>query len=140
MAVHAHIARGALFIAVALALAACTKQDDQAGAAAPAAASAPAFPTGNDKSMTAADCDKLPDPMPADDSAAGRAAAVGQGQAARAACKKDVAAQQPNADLARIREIKENEEAERLGRNKSEAEWRQGVKEGSKQPVKKYTY
>ncbi len=141
MAVHAHIARGALFIAVALALAACTKQDDQAGAAAPAAASAPAFPTGNeDKQMTAADCDKLPDPKPADDSAAGRAAAVGQGQAARAACKKDVAARQPNADLARIREIKENEEAERLDRKKSEAEWRQGVKEGSKKPIKQYTY
>lgn len=140
MAMHAHISRGALLIAVALALAACTKQDDQSGTAGPTAAST-ALPAGNEKkAMTAADCDKLPDPRPADDSAAGRAVAVGQGQAARAACRKGVAARQTNADLARIREIKENEEADRLDQKKSEVEWRRGVKEGAKKPIKQYTY
>lgn len=139
MAMHAHISRGTLLIAVALALAACTKQDDQSGTAGATAAST-AFPAGNEKAMTAADCDKLPDPRPADDSAAGRAVAVGQGQAARAACRKGVAARQTNADLARIREIKENEEADRLDRKKSEVEWRRGVKEGAKKPIKQYTY
>ena len=140
MVAHANTAKSALLIALALALAACGKQDEQPAASTPAAASAPAFPTGNGtQAMTLEDCDKLPDPKPADDSAAGRAAAVGQGQSARAACKKEVAAR-PNADLARIREIKENEEADRLQRQKSEAEWRQGVKEGSKKPIKQYTY
>lgn len=143
MVLHAHTTKAALLVALTLALAACGKQDEQPAASTPAAASAPAFPTGNgDKVMTLADCEKLPDPKPADDSAAGRAAAVGQGQSARAACKKEVTAQQdkPNADLARIREIKEKEEADRVARKVSEAEWKQGVKEGAKQPIKEYKY
>jgi len=140
MVQHAHTGKAALLIALTLALAACGKQDAPPSGAAAPAASAASIPMGNGKSLTVADCDKLPDPKPADDSAAGRAAAVGQGQAARAACKKEVAAQQPNADLARIREIKEHEEADRVGRKKSEEEWRQGVKDGSKQPLKKYSY
>lgn len=143
MVLHAHTTKAALLVALTLALAACGKQDEQPAASTPAAASAPAFPTGNgDKQMTLAECDKLPDPKPADESAAGRAAAVGQGQAARAACKKEVAAQQdkPNADLARIREIKESEQAERDARKVSEAEWKRGVKEGAKQPIKEYKY
>ena len=78
MVLHAHTTKAALLVALTLALAACGKQDAQPDASTPAAASTPAFPTGNgDKVMTLADCDKLPDPKPADDSAAGRAAAVG---------------------------------------------------------------
>lgn len=139
MVLNAHTTKAALTFALALVLAACGKQESEPTN--PAAASSPAFPTGNnEKHLTLADCDKLPDPKPADESAAGRAAAVGQGQAARAACKKEVAASQPNADLARIREIKENEEADRVGNKKSEQEWRQGVKQGSKQPIKEYKF
>ena len=139
MVPQAHTGKVALLMALTLALAACGKQDTPSGAA--ASASAASFPTGNgDKSLTFAGSDKLPEPKPADDSAAGRAAAVGLGQAARAACKKDLVAQQPNADLARIREIKEHEEADRLGHKKSEEEWKQGVKDGAAQPLKKYSY
>lgn len=143
MVPHAHTTKAALLVALTLALAACGKQDAQPDASTPTAASAPAFPTGNgDKAMTLADCDKLPDPKPVDDSAAGRAAAVGQGQAARADCKREVTAKQgkPNADLARIREIKEKEDADREARKVSEAEWKQGIKEGAKQPIKEYKY
>lgn len=136
MFLHAHTTKAALLVGLTLALAACGKQEDQ-----PAAS--PAFRTGNgEKVRTAADCDKLPDPKPADESAAGRATAVSQGVAARAACKKEVAAQQdkPNADLARIREIKEKEEAERVGRKVSEEEWKRGIREGASRPLKEYKY
>lgn len=143
MVLHTHTTKAALLVALTVALTACSKQDEQPAASTPAAASAPAFPTGNgDKVMTLADCDKLPDPKPADDSAAGRAAAVGQGQSARAACKKEVTAQQdkPNADLARVREIKEKEEAERNRRAQSDEAWNQRVKEAAKAPIKEYKY
>jgi len=138
MVLHAHTTKAALLVALTLALAACGKQDEQ-----PDAASAPAFPTGNDdKAMTLADCDKLSDPKPADDSAAGRAAAVGQGQATRAACKKEVTAQQdkPNADLTRIREIKEKEQADQANRKISEQEWGKRLNEGANKPIKEYKY
>lgn len=143
MVLHAHTTKAALLVALTLALAACGKQDAQPDASTPAAASAPAFPTGNgDKPMTLADCDKLPDPKPADDSAAGRAAAVGQGQAARADCKREVAAKQdkPNADLARIREIKEKEQADQANRKISEQEWGKRLNEGANKPIKEYKY
>jgi hypothetical protein len=42
--------------------------------------------------------------------------------------------------LARVREIKEKEEADRVARKVSEAEWKQGVKEGAKQPIREYKY
>jgi hypothetical protein len=45
-----------------------------------------------------------------------------------------------NADLARIRAINEKEEAERSARKVSEEEWKRGVKDGSKQPIKEYKY
>ena len=126
--------QAALLLALAIALTACGKQDEQP---------APAFPMGNgDKATTLADCDKLPDPKPADDSAASRGGAVAQGQAARAACKKEFAARQdkPNADLARIREIKEKEEADRAQRKVSEEEWKRAIKEGSSAPLREYKY
>jgi hypothetical protein len=143
MVLHTHTTKAVLLVALTIGLTACGKQDERAAASMPAAASASAFPTGNaDKVMTLADCDKLPDPKPADESAAGRAAAVGQGQSARADCKRAVAAKQDkaNADLARIREIKEKEDAAGEARRVSEAEWKRGIKEGAKQPIKEYKY
>lgn len=143
MVLYAHTTKVGLMLAFTLALAACGKPDRQSGASTLGAASAPAFPTGNrDKVMTLADCDKLPDPKPADDSAAGRAAAVGQGHAARAACKKEVVAQQDkaNGDLARIRELQEKEAADRANRKHSEQEWGKRLNEAANTPIKEYKY
>lgn len=131
--VHTTI-KAALLVAFVLALAACGKQEEPP--------TATPFPTGNDKVLTVAECEKLPDPKPRDDSAAGRATAVSEGVAARAACKKTAEAAQdkPNADLARIREIKEKEQAEQAARKVTEAEWKKGIKEGGAKPVKEYKY
>jgi hypothetical protein len=141
----ANTTKVALLTAMSLALAACGKQDDQAAspASASAQASAPAFPTGNAQApASVADCDKLPDPKPTDDSATSRATAVSLGIAARRDCKKAIERQQDtaNADLARIREIKEKEEAERTSRKISDEEWARRVKEAGKAPVKEYKY
>lgn len=133
--IQAHITRGATIVALSLLLAACGKQEQPAPPAVePAnAAAAP---------LSAAECEKLPDPKPRDDSAAGKATAVSEGMAARDACKRALSSQQDktNADLARIREIKEKEEAERKAKKVSEDEWKRGIKDGSKQPVKEYKY
>jgi hypothetical protein len=131
MSLYAYTTKGALIVALSLVLAACGKEPPTLG---------PAFPAGNP--LTAADCDKLPDPKPADDSAAGRATAVSQGVAARAACKKEVAARQdkPNADLARIREIKEKEEAERTAAKQTDEQFKRGLKEGGSQPLRELKY
>lgn len=144
MFLHVHTTKAALLVALMLGLAACDKQSEQPGSdSTSGAASAPSFPTGNGTTaLTLADCDKLPDPKSADDSAAGRATAFSLGVAARAACKKEVTAQQekPNADLARIREIKEKEQADLAGRKVSEKEWGRRINEGSGKPLKEYKY
>lgn len=139
---HIHTTKAALLLGLALALVACGKQDSPATASA-AAASSSAFPAGNgDTVLTAADCDRLPDPKASDDSAAGRATAVSQGVAARAACKKAAAAQQdkPNADLARIREIKEKEQADLADRKISDKEYGKRFVEGGSQPIREFKY
>jgi hypothetical protein len=143
MFLHDHTLKAALLVAVTLALSACGKQDEQPAPPTSTAASGPTFPTGNgDKPMTLADCDKLSNPKTADDSAAGLATAAAQGLKARADCKKEVAAQQdkPNADLARIREIKEGEEAERRRSAKSDEEFFKRIKEASKAPLRKFDF
>lgn len=143
MVLQDHTLKAALLVAVTFALSACGKQDEQSAAPTPAATSAPAFPTGNgDKQMTLADCDKLPNPKTADDSAAGLATAAAQGLKARSDCKKEVAARQdkPNADLARIREIKEGEEAERRRSAKSDEEYFKRIKEAGKTPLKQFDF
>lgn len=131
---QAHITRGVTIVALSLALAACGKQEP----AAPTAVEPAKAPA----SLSAADCDKLPDPKPHDDSATGKATAVSEGIAAREACNRAVNSQQDkaNADLARIRAIKEKEEAERNARKVSEEEWKRGIKDGSKQPIKEYKF
>lgn len=145
MNLHAQIPQKfALVITLALFMVGCGKQEETVTTP-PTAASEPAFPTGNgDKVMvmTIADCDKLPDPKPTDDSAAGRATAVSQGVATRAACKKEVTALQdkPNADLARIRAIKEKEQADQADRKISEKEWGRRIKEGGSQPIRELKY
>lgn len=132
MAQLAQTTKAALLVA-ALVLAACGKQEEP-----PAITQ---YPTENYMGLTVAECEKLPDPKPHDDSAAGRATAVSQGAASRAACKKTAeAADKPNADLARIREIKEKEQADQAARKVTEAEWKKGIKEGGAKPVKEYKY
>lgn len=134
MGISVQYAAAICFTAGGILLSGCTKEDPSASA--PAASSPqPASP------QSAADCDKLPDPISSDVSAAGRAAAVSQGAAARDACKRQFGAlDKGNADLARIRQIKEIEQAEREARKTSEEKWRQDVKRGGNAPLKQYTY
>lgn len=123
-----------LLVALAIALAACGKQDETTPTT---------FPMGNgEQVLNLADCDKLPNPKPVDDSAVSKATAVSQGVAAREACKQAFTEKQDksNADLARIREIKEAEEAERQRTKVTEEEWRQSVKKGAQAPLKEYKY
>lgn len=139
MFLYAHPTKAALLLALTLGLTACGKQEEQPAAA----ASSSAFPTGNGATdLTLADCDKLPDPKSADDSAAGRAMVFSLGGAARAACKREVTTHQekPNTDLARIREIKEKEQADQSDRKISEKEWGKRINEGSGKPLKEYKY
>jgi hypothetical protein len=129
------ITTASLIAACALALAACGKQTDNTTAPA-----APAQPG----AFTASDCERLPDPKALDDSAAGKATAVSQGVAAREACKKTATAQQdndkPNADLARIREIKEREQAELAAAKQRNTESGQAAANGAAKPIRELKY
>ena len=139
MKLSADTTKAALLVALTLALAGCGKQDEKSSAASTAGAASASIPAGNgDKTLLLAECDKLPDPKATDNSAAGRATAVSQGVAARAACRKEV--EQPNADLARIREIMEKEQAGKQAREVSNKEWFNGVKEGGKKPIRDLKY
>jgi hypothetical protein len=143
MFLHAHLIRTQLFIALGFVIAGCTNKDQQPPAAPATPAPSLAFPVGSgDRLLSVADCDKLPDPKPADDSAAGRATAVSQGVAARAACKKEVSMWQavPSSDVTRIREIREKEQADQSARKVSEKEWGKRINEGSGKPIKEYKY
>ena len=134
---------------LSLGVAAChkkeAKQEEPASAPAvvqaPAAATSVALPVAP-QGPALADCDKLPNPKPTDDSATGRAGAVSQGLAIRAACKKEVMAQldKPNADLARLREIKEKEQADQNAHELSDKEFSDAIKKGGKAPIKEYKY
>ena len=121
-----------LIAACAFSLAACTKQ--------PETTNSPPSQTARPGAFTAADCDRLPDPKPLDESAAGKATASYQGMAAREACKKTATAQgdkdKPNADLARIRELKEIEEARVKAANQSTEEFAKGVARGAAAPIR----
>jgi hypothetical protein len=137
MVLRTNTTKGTLILALLLALGACTRQEEPPKDAALPAGSTQQAP------MSAADCDKLPDPTPTDDSAAGRARAVSEGMAIREACKKTAAANQQdkaNADLARIREIKEKEQADQATTKQSDKEFYRGLAEGAKQPIKEFKY
>ena len=123
MALLTHTTKGALVVALTLVLAACDKQDEQLAAA---------LPTGNsDKpALTLAECDKLPDPKPRDESAAGKATAVSEGMAARQACKKAAAAQQDKANA---------EPAERAA-NQRNTESGQAALDGARKPIRELKY
>ncbi len=101
-----------------------------------------AFPAGNNTgTMTAADCDLLQNSKPADDSAAGQAAAVRKGQALRQACKRTVAT--ANANTAKAEHDRERAIQERDARppkNITEEEWRSALKKGGSRPLKEYKY
>ncbi len=117
-------------IAVTLMLAACGKQSE------------PSFSPATPTAASTSECDKLLDPKPRDESAASKAAAVSEGIAVRAACNKTAAAQldKPNADLARIREIKEKEQADLAAKKVSNEEYSRQIKEGSAAPLRDYKY
>lgn len=134
MSVPRYARKAAVIVTFGLALTACTKPEEPA---------TPAIPAGNAQApMSAADCDRLVDPTPSDDSPTGKATAVSQGMAARAACKRAASAPhgQSNEDLARMRQIMEKQEAERNGRKISDEEWARRVKEAGKKPPKEYHY
>jgi predicted outer membrane protein len=82
-----------------------------------------------------AGCTKTEDtPKPVDDSAAGRAAAV----AASAVSSSKSDTEKANADLARIREIKEAEEARNKTANKSTEDFAAGMRKGAAAPVREF--
>ncbi len=136
---HPHPLEATLMVALVLALAACGKQDDPPAAPAQAAAAAPSAPVATTVAQVSlADCDKLPDPRPADNSATGRATAVILGQNARRACKNEVTARNhPEVDPDRIRTVKGSDGADHP---MTEAEWKQGIKDGARAPIKDYKY
>ena len=130
------ITTASLIAASALALAACSKQPDTT--------TAPPSPTAQPGAFTASDCDRLPDPKPLDDSPAGQATAASQGMTAREACKKTANAQgakdKPNADLARIREIKELEQADLAAAKRRNTESGQAAANGAAKPIRELKY
>lgn len=133
----------ALVLGLTALLSACDKAEEKQVAAIAASAAKEAFPMGNATATpTVGDCENIPNPKPADDSAASQATSVSQGVAARAACKKaaQAALDKPNADLARIREIKEKEQADEASRKISEKEWGKRLNEGAGKPIKDYKY
>ena len=133
MNMHSFTVRGTLVLVLMLSMAACSKKEDKMAPA--------AIPTGNAaKVLSAADCDKLPDPAPRDGSAAARATAISEGVAARMACKKAASESHDPQDLARIRAIQEQQEADRQASKKSEADFRQGLKEGAAKPIQELKY
>lgn len=109
-------------------LAACSKQEAQPES----------FPAGNGGGdvLTVEECERLPDPPAADESAASRSAAVSQGAALRAACKENSATQAPGgkADLARIRELKEKEDAQRSSATLSQKQYNDEAKDAASKP------
>ena len=120
----------ALYVVGAVLVSACTKEEPVVPSVVPSVGA-----------QTTADCDKVPDPKSLDESAAGRATAVSQGVAARAACKRELSsANKGNADLRRIREIQEKEQADRDSRKVSEEQWRRDMKRGASAPLKQYSY
>ena len=124
--VQANITRGAAIVALSLALAACGKQEPPAPT--------PVEPTKPAAPLSAAECEKLPDPPPADDSAAGRANAVSAGIAARSECKKAAVAQQN--DLAKMRQLMEKEAADREAAEKRSKSSSEAMKEGGARPIR----
>lgn len=124
--VQAHVIRGAAIVALSLALVACGKQEQPAPT--------PAEPTKVAAPLSAVECDKLPDPPPADDSAAGRANAVSAGIAARNECKKAGAAK-PD-DLAKMRQLMEKEAADREAAEKRLKSNSEAIKEGGARPIR----
>lgn len=138
--------RASLTIGILALLAGCEQgETPRAPAMAPAEAPASASQHVRQASapMTVAECDRLRDPVPADMSAASRATSVVQGIANRAACKREVEAAQNSvatAELTRIREIKEKEQADLREQKISEKEWAKRLNEGAGKPVKEYKY
>lgn len=93
-----------------------------------------------------ATCEALKDPQPKDESAAARGVAVAEGIAARNACKnavlghadKDV--NDPNKDLARLRELAEKEDAEKAATSAKGDANAKAFSEGMTAPRKEYKY
>jgi hypothetical protein len=93
-----------------------------------------------------ATCEALKDPQPKDDSATARGVAVAEGIAARNACKNAVLGQadkdvnDPNKDLARLRELAEKDDAEKAAAKAKSKTFSDAASEGARAPIKEYKY
>ena len=89
-----------------------------------------------------ADCNKLPDPKPADASATAATRAAQEGDAMRNACKNAVAAKtnerSDKDDLARIRQLMEQKHADEAATKRAREAWAQGLKDGAAAPLQTF--
>lgn len=116
-----------VFASLVILLAACSKQEP----------STESFPVGNGgDALSAGECERIPDPPALDDSAASRSIAVSQGVALRAACKENARLQSDagNSDLARIRAIKEKEDAQSTSSALSQKQYNNEAKDAASKP------
>ena len=127
----ATLIKSAVALALAFALIGCAEKPEEGA---------------NTQAEAMATCEGLKDPQPKDDSAAARGVAAAAGIAARNACKKavlghaDKEVNDPNKDLARLRELAEKDDAEKSAVKKSEKEFFEGVKEGGAKPLQGLKY
>lgn len=116
-----------VFVSLVVLFTACSKQEP----------STESFPVGNGgDALSAAECDRIPDPPALDDSAASRSIAVSQGVALRNACKENARSQSDarNSDLARIRAIKEKEDAQSTSSALSQKQYNNEAKDAASKP------
>jgi hypothetical protein len=122
----------AIAFALALALVGCSDKPSEA--------------TTTSQPDALATCEALKDPQPIDESAAARGVAVAEGTAARKACKNavlgqaDKAVNNPNKDLARLRELAEKEDAEKAVATAKSKSFSDAASEGARAPIKEYKY
>lgn len=100
----------------------------------------------NTQADAIAACESVKDPQPKDDSATARGVAVAEGIAARNACKSAVLGQatketsDPNKDLARLRELAEKEDAEKMSAKERDRARAEAASQGAREPIKEYKY
>lgn len=82
-------------------------------------------------------CDKLPDPIPTDNSATGRGVAAARGMGVTADCRKKAEAETAKASASASTAAPVPRESKTAT---TEAEWRAGIQKGSAAPLKEYKY
>jgi hypothetical protein len=86
-------------------------------------------------------CERIADPKPSDDSPTSKARAVSDGIALREDCAKRLGASSPGSeDLAKIRSIKETEQAEKDAKRISDKEYSDALAKSGSAPRTKITY